>query len=195
MGGGSGAEGGAHQTYGGQAGVSSGLAPSGVPSAGGAMSVEGQSRVFYAPDTDLEKIDAQVLSSARKRIDLALQRGTDEALCRVIAAVAKSGIPVRLLSDRGAFAGDAAGGCEAALSASGVKLRVVPAGETLLLESYVVDDLKLRSGAADLTAAGERSENADVVLVGSATAVGAFERQFDRLWDNAEDRVVSGSAR
>lgn len=192
---GSGAEGGAHQTFAGQAGVSSGLALSGVPSAGGPMSVEGQSRVFYAPDTDLEKIDAQVLSSARKRIDLTLHRGTDEALCRVLAGAAKSGIPVRLLSDRGAFAGDAEGGCAAALSSSGVKLRVVPAGETLLLESYVVDDLKLRSGTADLTAAGERSENADVILVGSAAAVGAFERQFDRLWENAEDRMSSAPAR
>ena len=184
---GSGAEGGAHQMQGGQAGVSSGLAPSGVPGAGGATSVEGQSRVFYAPDTDLERIDGQVLLSARKRIDLALHNGTDEALCRVLAGVAKAGVAVRLLTDRGAFAGEAAAGCRAALSASGVKLRVVPAGVTLLLESFVVDDLKLRSGSADLTAAGERSANADLVLVGSASAVGVFERQFDRLWEDAGD--------
>jgi len=60
---------------------------------------------------------------------------------------------------------------------------VVPAGETLRLESYVVDDVKLRSGAADLTVAGERSDNADLVLVGSGAAVAAFEKQFDRLWE------------
>ena len=192
---GSGAEGGAHQVQGGQAGASSGLSPSGVPSPGAAASVEGQYRVFYAPDIDLEKIDAQVLSSARKRIDLALHTNMDEALCHVLAAAAKSGVPVRLLTERVAFAGDGAAGCKASLLASGVQLRMVPVGERLLLESYVVDEVKLRSGAADLTAAGERSENADLVLVGSVAAVGSFERQFDRLWENAEDAVVSASAR
>lgn len=192
---GSGAEGGARQVQGGQAGASSGLVPSGVPPVGGVASAEGQYRVFYAPDTDLEKIDAQVLSSAQKRIDLALHADTDESLCRVVAAVAKSGVPVRLLRERRAFTGDGGAACKAALVASGVKIRVVPAGETLRLESYVVDEVKLRSGAADLTAAGERSEDADLVLVGSAAAVAGFEKHFDRLWDNSEERVGSVVAR
>ncbi len=187
---GSGAEGGAHQMRGNGAGVASGSVPAGVPSAGAGTSVEGQYRVFYSHNTDLGEIDAEVLMSARKRIDLVMEGAPDESACRAIMSAAARGARVRLMlaSQVGAFASSRT--CTSARAVAGVETRVNDSVATEL-RSYAVDDAKLRSGSAGLD--GVEAADADLVLVGSISAVASFEREFARLWARPGNRLLSAS--
>jgi phosphatidylserine/phosphatidylglycerophosphate/cardiolipin synthase-like enzyme len=158
---------------------------------------EGQYRIFYAPDENLEREDVQVLDSARSAIDAALYSATDVELCSAIAQAARRGVKVRVYRDREQYTDEETRAhgratCSAELVASGAEVKVKASQDLMHMKSYAVDGRLLRTGSANLSASGEKHQDNDAVFLASAVAVRGFESQFERIWArDSNERVTS----
>jgi phosphatidylserine/phosphatidylglycerophosphate/cardiolipin synthase-like enzyme len=180
-------------------GAHTGTAVGGAATSGGVLR-EGQYRIYYAPEENLEREDVQIIASARSSIDAALYSDTDETLCDAMATAAAGGvIKVRVYRDREQYEEEEkrAHGrdtCTAKLIASGAEVRVKSSEELMHLKSYAVDGRILRSGSANMSIGGEKYQDNDVVFLASVSAAKGFENNFDRIWSRENNEVI-GSVR
>ncbi|MCL2659964.1 MAG: phospholipase D-like domain-containing protein [Acidobacteriaceae bacterium] len=126
---------------------------------------EGQVRILYSPDTDLEREDRAVLDTAKSTIDAALYALTDQYICDALADAARRGVRVRVYRDRQQYEEEAARGaharrstCSAELVASGAQVKVKASTELMHLKSYTVDESVLRTGSANISPIGEKRQ-------------------------------------
>jgi phosphatidylserine/phosphatidylglycerophosphate/cardiolipin synthase-like enzyme len=147
-------------------------------------------RLYYSPGDDVGAVDARLIASARKRIDMAAYVLTDRALISALGAAAMRGVKVRIYLD-GEESGRGAAAIEAIASAPNVELRRKGAARALMhLKSYAVDGRVLRSGSANFSVSGEERQDNDVILFESPALAQKFEANFERLWARSDNRRV-----
>ncbi len=147
-------------------------------------------RVFYAPRSDFESIDARLIAGATQSIDMAAYVLTDRALVRALGRAAMRGVRVRVYLD-----GSARGSAEAALeqiaTAPNIELRRKGPGRDLMhLKSYQVDGRVLRSGSANFSVSGEEFQDNDLIVIDSPAAAAAFSDMFERLWARPDNQRI-----
>ncbi len=165
------------------------LSPLPVP-----LVAQNQSRIYYAPDVNLEQADLAAIQSARHSIDAALYSATDTKLCDALADAERRGVAVRVYRDRQQYEQELqhAGRwptCTTRLLQGGAAVRIRAGSELMHLKSYAVDEQVLRTGSANLSISGEKYEDNDAVFLYSQTAAIAFEQQFQQLWNRSDNQV------
>lgn len=155
---------------------------------------QNQSRIYYAPDVNLEQADLATIESARHSIDAALYSATDSKLCSALADAARRGVAVRVYRDREQYEQELqhAGRwptCTTRLLQGGAVVRIKAGNELMHLKSYAVDGQVLRTGSANLSISGEKYEDDDAVFLYSQSAAAAFEQQFQQLWNRSDNQT------
>lgn len=147
-------------------------------------------RVFYGPHGGFETVDARLVGSARKSIDMAAYVLTDRALISALGAAAMRGVRVRIYID-GQEGGRAGSAVEAIASTPNVELRRKGRSRDLMhLKSYQVDGRVLRSGSANFSVSGEEYQDNDLIVIDSLAAVESFEEAFERLWLRSDNQRI-----
>lgn len=167
------------------------------PQAGGPLSREpmlGAMRVFYAPEQDLSRVDAELVDSARREIDLAAYVLTDRSFVDALTRAAQRGVRIRIYlhpeqppqssADLFSFRRLAA--------TPGVTLRFKGEGDLMHLKSYQVDRRRLRTGSANFSFSGLRRQDNDLVVIESVEAVARFVAFFDKVWLRSDNVKLQG---
>jgi hypothetical protein len=143
--------------------------------------------IHYAPVENLERVDVEVLRSARAKIDMAAYSLTDWPVVDALVDAHRRGVAVRIVLDPSQqhaldrlreITGD---------------IRMKAPGPYMHLKSYAVDGRILRSGSANLSASGLKQQDNDVIVVHEASAARAFEERFERIWAVAKPLPAPGN--
>jgi phosphatidylserine/phosphatidylglycerophosphate/cardiolipin synthase-like enzyme len=147
-------------------------------------------RVFYGPHGGFETVDARLVGSARKSIDMAAYVLTDRALVSALGAAAMRGVRVRVYID-GEEGGRAGSAVELIASTPNVELRRKSRSRDLMhLKSYQIDGRVLRTGSANFSVSGEEYQDNDLIVIDSPAAVERFQEIFERLWSRSDNQRV-----
>lgn len=150
-----------------------------------------QITVFFAPFSNLERIDVEVMSQARRSIDIAAYVLSDHAALQALLDAARRSVRVRLylfepelrklpLAPEHPLA---------RLSAMpGVEIKLKPDGEDLMhWKAYIVDGRLVRTGSANFSASGLKRQDNDLLLITAPDIVRAYEGTFTVMWDRASN--------
>lgn len=147
-------------------------------------------RLFFGPAPGFDEVDRDLISRARRRIDMAAYVLTDRRVIEALEAAAKRGVKVRIYLDPDQPGGRAALGArfERLLRAGPVEARIKAGGQDFMhMKSYQVDGRWLRTGSANFSFSGESRQDNDILVIESLDAVGAFVARFDLLWGRASN--------
>jgi phosphatidylserine/phosphatidylglycerophosphate/cardiolipin synthase-like enzyme len=115
--------------------------------------------VHYAPGEDLSAIDAALIDSGRKTIDLASYSLTEPHVVKALQDAAKRGVSIRIVLDPR----------EPQSFADLVDLsdnaRIKRGGPLMHLKAFAIDGQVVRSGSANFSASGERRQDNDLVVI------------------------------
>lgn len=138
----------------------------------------------YSPGTNLERLDAALLGTAERSIDMAAYVLTDVPVIDALAAAGARGVRVRLYRDPGGPEphGAVAEALARLASAPNVETRFKAHGSLMHLKSYLVDGRVLRGGAANFSASGLKTQDNDRFETDDAAAIAAFHAAFDAAW-------------
>jgi len=145
--------------------------------------------LHYAPAENLEKIDAALIDSARREIDLAAYVLTDWKIIDALIRAADRGVALRIYLDEGQAGLRPPAQVFRDLAATpGVSIKVSQDGTPLMhLKSYAIDGGVLRTGSANLSASGLKRQDNDLIVVKSREAAQGFKRQFEAIWRQGVD--------
>ncbi len=144
--------------------------------------------VHYAPEENLESLDARELGRAELSIDMAAYVLSDRQIVEALISAAERDVVIRLYLDKSQFAehGPVRGGAiEALLAHPNVATKVKSEGVLMHLKAYAIDGEILRTGSGNFSRSGLAKQDNDLVLICDQGAVDAFEENFDRIWTRA----------
>ncbi len=149
-----------------------------------------RAEIHYAPEENLELVDARVIGGAELSIDMAAYVLTDSRIIEALTAAAERDVAVRLYFDKSQFAqhGLRLGApIEALIAHPNVAARVKGEGVLMHLKAYAVDGKLLRTGSGNFSRPGLSEQDNDLVLIADPTAIDAFERTFEVIWSRAQN--------
>jgi phosphatidylserine/phosphatidylglycerophosphate/cardiolipin synthase-like enzyme len=156
--------------------------------AGLASSAWADSTIVYAPEERLDRIDADLLATAKNSIDLASYALTDRLVIQALNAAAQRGVKIRIVLDP----------CErhdfVDLGDLSDNVRVKRGGPLMHIKAYEIDGTLLRTGSANFSASGENAQDNDLLVIRDASAASRFEAHFSRMWNVAQPMVEFGPA-
>lgn len=144
----------------------------------GAASTRAQ-EVHFAPKEDLARIDVALIEEAKTTIDLASYALTNRAVLQALLDADHRGVAIRIVLDPREHHDFAK------LDTLSDNVCVKRGGPFMHLKAYAVDGVLLRTGAANFTESGERSQDNDLVVIRDAGAAAKFDAHFERMWDAA----------
>ena len=141
-------------------------------------------RIHYAPEENLEAIDADLISRAKTTIDIAAYALTDGPVLAALDRAAMAGVRVRLYLDKAVRNGTPAPALQMTHLAAlpSVQWKYKTARARMHLKSYCVDGATLRTGSANFSPSGERRQDNDLVVVEGPGACAAFAWHFETMW-------------
>lgn len=151
---------------------------------------------FFAPFTNLERIDVDMMSQARRSIDMAAYVLSDQGILSALLDASRRSVRIRLYLDEGELR-------KLTLSPEhplvrlaampNVAIKVKPEGEGLMhLKAYVVDSRVVRTGSANFSGSGLKRQENDLVLITAPDIVRAYEGAFAILWDRGTNKPFTG---
>ena len=154
--------------------------------------------IHYAPAENLERLDANVLRTARQKIDICRYAFTDRYIAGMLLDRARHGVKVRIYHDGEQFEeeqrwkGGRGSTTTLLRGRRNIEIRVKPPSQRFLLhlKAFSVDDSLLREGSANWSPAGLKDQDNSLSIVTDPAAVRGFERNFEAIWDRRENWVV-----
>lgn len=149
-----------------------------------------RAEIHYAPDENLELVDARVIAGATLTIDMAAYVLSDVRIIEALTDAAERDVAVRLYFDKSQFSQhglrvDAP--IEALLAHPNVAAKVKGEGVLMHLKAYAIDGKLLRTGSGNFSRPGLAEQDNDLVLIADPNAVDAFERTFEEIWSRARN--------
>jgi len=151
------------------------------------LATAGEVEIHYAPVENLERIDVDLIRSARARIDVTAYALTDWPVADALIDAHRRGVALRVVLDpnqQHAF--------DRLREVEGF-VRTAPPGPYMHLKSYSIDGRVLRTGSANLSASGLKQQDNDIVIVRDDEAAGRFTARFERIWEAAKPVPKSGN--
>ena len=161
----------------------------------------GRETVFYAPETNLERIDLELLAHPQN-VELALYAFTDSPLAEHLGALASTGVTIYLYRDRTQYEEEERRAeTRPSLSVmhwlrrrSNVHVRLKGGNGPMHLNAVCVDcdraDGVLRLGSASWTSDAERTDDNEVRVLHEPEKVTAFHKHFQELWLRPDNTTV-----
>ena len=149
-----------------------------------------RAEIHYAPEENLELVDARVIGGAELSIDMAAYVLSDPRVIEALTAAAERDVVVRLYFDKSQFAQHGLrpnAPIETLLAHPNVWARVKGEGVLMHLKAYAVDGRLLRTGSGNFSRPGLSQQDNDLVLISDPTAIDAFERDFEGIWSRARN--------
>jgi phosphatidylserine/phosphatidylglycerophosphate/cardiolipin synthase-like enzyme len=144
--------------------------------------------VHAAPEESLDRIDADLIATAKTSIDLASYVLSDRIVIDALDAAAKRGVAIRIVLDpreRYDFVD---------LGDLSDTVRVKRGGPLMHLKAYETDGAVLRTGSANFADSGENAQDNDLVVLRDPAAAAKFEAHFETMWGAAQPMVEFGPA-
>lgn len=142
-------------------------------------------QTFYAPTTNLELIDAELINEAEETIDFAAYSLTDEVVIEALQAARIRGVKLRIVLDR------TQGHAYERFFDLFDDIRLSRPGPIMHLKSYAVDGKVLRSGSANLSHGGLVQQDNDLIIMRDEASAQRFEEnRFEEIWRRAEPLSV-----
>lgn len=145
------------------------------------------SDVHFSPGDGVRRYLLRAIQESRHEIDVAVYHITSTELAAALAAAKARGVRVRVLTDRE----KAAAGSPAIriLRYKGVTVRSLGISEQSLMHHKfaVFDGRSVATGSYNWTNSAERANYENLVFLDNPDVVVRFRREFQRLWEAAED--------
>ena len=135
--------------------------------------------IHYAPIENLERIDVDLIGTARKSIDFAAYSLTEWAVISALVEARRRNVTVRIALDpsqRHALT---------KLGDLGDAIRLKRPGPYMHLKSYAIDHETLRAGSANFSPSGLKAQDNELVILRTPEAAGKFEMRFAAIWNAA----------
>ncbi len=156
-------------------------------------------RIFYAPATDLETIDRQLLDSARQSIDMAAYVLTNRGVIASLVSAAGRGVKVRLYLDPDQAMRTSSNpnnnSLTSLLETRGVETRFKARTTDMHMKAFQVDGRVLRSGSANFSFAGAKQQDNDAIVIESRQTAAGFVSEFERLWARRDNEIFQAGPR
>jgi hypothetical protein len=155
---------------------------------------ERQVSVFFSPFSDLARIDVEVMSQARRSIDLASEHMPAPAVLQSMLSAAARSVRIRIYLPGSLLENE-----PLAPEHPLMRLRAMPGVEVRLkhtvdqdstLRAAIIDSRLVRSGGASLGAA--KQADGDLLLLTTTDIVRAYEGAFAVMWDRETNRPFNG---
>ncbi len=149
--------------------------------------------LLYAPQSNLERSELEVLRMARVSIDVATYSFTDRELAQELARLARSGVQVRVYRDSGQYQQESQRGLSTSeiLLSAGVQVRVEESRDLMHLKSYAIDGALLRTGSANWSPTGLKRQDNDLRYEVNPALVKLFQARFAEMWDRPNNHPVT----
>lgn len=141
--------------------------------------------LLFAPETNLERSELDVLETARVSVDVAMYSFTDRELAEELGRLARRGVHVRVYRDRSEYAHEEQRGLSVVsmLLSAGVEVRIKGANDLMHLKSYAVDGTVLRTGSANWSPTGLKRQDNDIRYDNDPTLARLFLVRFGEMWE------------
>jgi phosphatidylserine/phosphatidylglycerophosphate/cardiolipin synthase-like enzyme len=136
--------------------------------------------IHFAPEERLDVIDAALIGTAKRSIDLASYALTDVVVLDALNNAERRGVAIRIVLDpreKHDFV---------RLGDLSDNVRIKHSGALMHLKAYAIDGEILRTGSANFSASGERQQDNDLIVIRDAGAAAKFDAHFEHMWDAAE---------
>lgn len=133
--------------------------------------------IHYAPAERLDRIDAQLISTANSSIDIAAYVLSDWGVIDALNAAAARGVVVRVVldprehSDTGRMVG--------------LDVRTKHLGPLMHLKSYEVDGAVLRDGSENFSHSAPTQDNS-LIIIRDVALARKFDADFEHMWAAAQ---------
>ena len=144
-------------------------------------------QVYFSPDDGIRRHLLDAIRQSRQQIDVAVYQFTSTDLAEGLIAAKRRGVRVRVLIDR--ERSTAGGAALRVLRAKGVEVRQLGVPEQSLMHHKfaVFDGRLLATGSYNWTRSAERANYENLVLTEDRALVARFRREFQRLWQKAQE--------
>ena len=150
--------------------------------------IAGDAEIHYSPAENLERIDVELLHSARRSIDMAAYALTDWQIVGALVEARHRGVAIRIALDPSQrHALDKLGELADAI-------RLKRPGPYMHLKSYAIDGDVLRAGSANFSPSGLKAQDNELIVIRSADVAGKFETRFAAIWAAAVPIADTGRA-
>jgi len=143
-------------------------------------------RMFFSPQTDLSRIDRELIGSAKRQIDFAAYVLTDRSIMNALIEAAGRGVKIRIYLDPDQPASrtrDQSSPFWTLLRSANVEHKMKTGGRDLMhLKAYQVDGRMLRTGSANFSFSGPRFQDNDLLLIEGRDAIARFQKNFEAIW-------------
>lgn len=154
--------------------------------------------IHYAPAENLERLDADVLGRAHRKIDICMYAFTDRYLAEILLDRARHGVKVRIYRDGEQFEeeqrrrGGRSSTTNLLRGQPNIEIGVKPASQRFLMhtKAFEIDDSLLREGSANWSPAGLKDQDNSISFVNDPVALSGFERNFQAIWNRRDNRGV-----
>jgi phosphatidylserine/phosphatidylglycerophosphate/cardiolipin synthase-like enzyme len=155
-----------------------------------------QLETAFSPRGGAEQLVVKVIGSARSEIRLLAYGFTNPAIAQALVAAKKRGVDVRVAVDHKAnVSEDRSGKGRAALNLlvnAGIPVRTVSAFAIHHDKSIVVERRSVQTGSFNYTAAAERSNSENVLVVWNEPQLAStYLRHWERNWSQGRDYTSS----
>ena len=142
---------------------------------------ESRSRAYFSPGEDvLDAIQTQ-LNAATKSLDICVFTISDDRLSDTIKAAYRRRIKVRVITDNDKM--NDAGSDILKLEQAGIDIRMDRTRHHMHHKFAVIDGDTLLTGSYNWTRSAARSNQENLLITEDPSAVKAYRREFDRLWE------------
>jgi phosphatidylserine/phosphatidylglycerophosphate/cardiolipin synthase-like enzyme len=144
--------------------------------------------VHFAAEERLDAIDAALIATAKRSIDLASYALTDPVGLDALNDAERRGVVIRIALDpreRHDFV---------ELGDLSDNVRIKRGGPFMHLKAYEIDGEVLRTGSANFSTSGENAQDNDLVVIREAAVAASFDAHFERAWDAAQPMIEFGPA-
>ncbi len=148
-----------------------------------AISAAPAQEVHFSPEERLNAIDAALIATAKRSIDLASYALTDPIVLDALNETERRGVVIRIVLDpreRHDFV---------KLGDLSDNVRIKRGGPFMHLKAYEIDGTLLRTGSANFSTSGENAQDNDLIVIRDALAAAKFDVHFERMWDVAQPMI------
>ncbi len=142
--------------------------------------------VFFSPDGGARQRLIRAIQESRTSIDIAVYSFNSLDLAESLFAARDRGVRVRLILDRGEYR--TGGAAARAIQKNNLPMRLLGMrDQSLMHDKFAVFDNRLvATGSYNWTGAAEYTNHENLVLLDDRDLVERFQREFERLWHQAE---------
>lgn len=148
-------------------------------------------RIAYGPSPGFDSIDKDLITQAKKTIDMAAYVLSDQKIIEALSAAASRGVQVRIYFDPEQFRriGGSNDNIGALINQPNVHGRIKPEQNDLMhIKAYAIDGRWLRTGSTNFSWAGETRQDNDIIVIDSPQAAADFTRHFEKIWARRDNR-------